>query len=218
MLIASKFEEIYAVEVNDFVYISDNAFTKEEILSVFLFFLQPYCLTFPLSNRWNEPSYMSLTLFCLLLPLCTSCAVGASRRTVTPPPTLWQSTSPSSLSSTTNSSLSCHLSWQQELCTSREEWLTSLHTGYTSFFLYLFWEIEKLNIKIQNQTIEFYTGIREAEVIPAARCLNELLLRQPKSSLKATRRKYEGPRLLEVAKIPPLHPFWAQSFIQSSHH
>ena len=32
MLIASKYEEIYAPEVRDFVYITDNAYTKDEIL------------------------------------------------------------------------------------------------------------------------------------------------------------------------------------------
>jgi G2/mitotic-specific cyclin-B, other len=34
MLIASKFEEIYAPIVKDFVYITDNAYTKEEILQM----------------------------------------------------------------------------------------------------------------------------------------------------------------------------------------
>jgi cyclin B len=34
MLIASKYEEIYAPEVHDFVYISDRAYTHEEILSM----------------------------------------------------------------------------------------------------------------------------------------------------------------------------------------
>ena len=34
MLIASKYEEIYAPIVKDFVYITDNAYTKEEILSM----------------------------------------------------------------------------------------------------------------------------------------------------------------------------------------
>jgi cyclin B len=29
MMIASKYEEIYAPEVRDFVYICDNAYTKE---------------------------------------------------------------------------------------------------------------------------------------------------------------------------------------------
>lgn len=32
MLIASKYEEIYAPEVRDFVYITDKAYTKEEII------------------------------------------------------------------------------------------------------------------------------------------------------------------------------------------
>lgn len=34
MLIASKYEEIYAPECNDFVYISDGAYTKEQILQM----------------------------------------------------------------------------------------------------------------------------------------------------------------------------------------
>lgn len=34
MLIASKYEEIYAPEVRDFVYITDKSYTKEEILTM----------------------------------------------------------------------------------------------------------------------------------------------------------------------------------------
>lgn len=34
MLISSKYEEIYAPEVKDFVYITDKAYTKEEILAM----------------------------------------------------------------------------------------------------------------------------------------------------------------------------------------
>lgn len=34
MLIASKYEEIYAPEVRDFVYITDTAYTKDEILQM----------------------------------------------------------------------------------------------------------------------------------------------------------------------------------------
>lgn len=34
MLVASKYEEIYAPEVQDFVYITDKAYTKEEILDM----------------------------------------------------------------------------------------------------------------------------------------------------------------------------------------
>ena len=31
MLLASKYEEMYAPEINDFVYITDNAYTKSDI-------------------------------------------------------------------------------------------------------------------------------------------------------------------------------------------
>lgn len=34
MLIASKYEEIWAPEVRDFVYISDKAYTREQILAM----------------------------------------------------------------------------------------------------------------------------------------------------------------------------------------
>ena len=34
MLIATKYEEIYAPEVKDFVYIADNAYTNEQILQM----------------------------------------------------------------------------------------------------------------------------------------------------------------------------------------
>ena len=34
LFIASKFEEIYAPELKDFVYVCDNAYTKEEILGI----------------------------------------------------------------------------------------------------------------------------------------------------------------------------------------
>lgn len=54
MLIASKYEDIYAPEVNDFVYISDKAYTKKEIITMEANILNhldfditvPYALTF----------------------------------------------------------------------------------------------------------------------------------------------------------------------------
>eukprot|EP01107_Rhizomastix_libera_P008372 TRINITY_DN2354_c0_g1_i1.p1 TRINITY_DN2354_c0_g1~~TRINITY_DN2354_c0_g1_i1.p1 ORF type:complete len:416 (+),score=85.55 TRINITY_DN2354_c0_g1_i1:49-1296(+) len=169
MLIASKFEEIYAVEVNDFVYISDNAFTKEEILSMERAIL--YELNFVLSSpsplhflrRWSKSAHSDSTTHTLAKYLTELSLVDYKL-----------------------------LSFLPSVVAAGAVYLARRMTDKSPYW---------------NQTIEFYTGIREAEVIPAARCLNELLLRQPKSSLKATRRKYEGPRLLEVAKIPPLHPF-----------
>ncbi len=48
MLIATKYEEIYAPEVKDFVYISDNAYTSEQILSMEYNILK--CLNFDVTT------------------------------------------------------------------------------------------------------------------------------------------------------------------------
>ena len=56
MLIASKYEEIYAPEVKDFVYITDNAYTKEEIFQMEHSMLNTleFNLTVPSSYRFLE--------------------------------------------------------------------------------------------------------------------------------------------------------------------
>ncbi|KAI6655282.1 G2/mitotic-specific cyclin-B-like [Oopsacas minuta] len=50
MLLAAKYEEIYTPEVRDFVYITDSAYTGEEIrdMEKDLFFTLDYCLGIPL--------------------------------------------------------------------------------------------------------------------------------------------------------------------------
>jgi hypothetical protein len=52
MLIASKYEEIYAPEVHDFVYISDRAYTHEEILEM------ETCMLRSLEFRITSPSIL----------------------------------------------------------------------------------------------------------------------------------------------------------------
>lgn len=56
MLIASKYEEIYAPEVKDFVYITDKAYTKEEILEMECSILTTldFDLTAPSAYRFLE--------------------------------------------------------------------------------------------------------------------------------------------------------------------
>ena len=56
MLIATKYEEIYALEVKDFVYISDNAYTIEEILKMEFEMLTKldFNITTPSSFRFVE--------------------------------------------------------------------------------------------------------------------------------------------------------------------
>lgn len=56
MLIACKYEEIYAPEVRDFVYITDKAYTKEEILSMEtnMLAILEYNITVPSPFRFLE--------------------------------------------------------------------------------------------------------------------------------------------------------------------
>lgn len=56
MLIACKYEEIYAPEVRDFVYITDKAYTKEEILEMENLMLSAldFNITAPSSLRFLE--------------------------------------------------------------------------------------------------------------------------------------------------------------------
>ena len=56
MLIASKYEEIYAPEVRDFVYITDKAYTREEILKMEYSILQAldFNITTPSTYRFLE--------------------------------------------------------------------------------------------------------------------------------------------------------------------
>lgn len=56
MLLASKYEEIYPPEVRDFVYISDNAYTKEQILVMEQLMLNTlkFSLTVPSALRFGQ--------------------------------------------------------------------------------------------------------------------------------------------------------------------
>ena len=56
MLIACKYEEIYPPELKDFVYITDGAYTKEDVLQMEFLILSAlgFGLTFPTANRFLE--------------------------------------------------------------------------------------------------------------------------------------------------------------------
>jgi hypothetical protein len=56
MLIACKYEEIYAPEVRDFVYITDKAYTREEILQMEFHMLSTldFSISSPSSYRFLE--------------------------------------------------------------------------------------------------------------------------------------------------------------------
>jgi cyclin B len=80
MLIASKYEEIYAPEVKDFVYITDKAYSKEEILKMEYSILVTLSLdiTAPSAFRFLErfskllhltPQQLCLARYLIELPL-----------------------------------------------------------------------------------------------------------------------------------------------------
>jgi cyclin B len=57
MLIASKYEEIYAPETRDFVYISDSAYTKEDIFRMETLI----CIT--LKYDFSSPSLLNILAY-----------------------------------------------------------------------------------------------------------------------------------------------------------
>lgn len=65
LLLGCKYEEIYVPEINDFVYLSDNAFTKDEVKSslVDVFRTLNYSLSRPFSltflRRFSKVSGVS---------------------------------------------------------------------------------------------------------------------------------------------------------------
>ena len=61
MLIASKFEEIYAPEVNDFVFITDNAYTSQEILDMEVFIFPFYPSFCYLKAQFTNSKHNSVT-------------------------------------------------------------------------------------------------------------------------------------------------------------
>jgi len=62
MFIASKYEEIYPPEIKDFVYICDNAYTKEEIISMEQIILKVLNFTLNLPSSYRFLQYFSRKL------------------------------------------------------------------------------------------------------------------------------------------------------------
>lgn len=79
-MIACKYEEIYPPELKDFVFITDRAYTKEDVLTMEFLILSAlsFDLSFPTPFRFLErymkmlgedPSIMMMSLFLMELAL-----------------------------------------------------------------------------------------------------------------------------------------------------
>jgi len=98
MLLASKYEEIYAPEVRDFVYITDKAYTREQILAMEAQMLNTLdfkvrvrrvcvcvCVRRAAAARAARPAWRAATCSCppraagVTAAECTGCWVAARR-------------------------------------------------------------------------------------------------------------------------------------------
>lgn len=97
MLIASKYEEIWAPEVRDFVYISDKAYTREQILGMEKLMLNTlqFNLTLPTTHNFlarfmqaagcshdNHVSGLPLVAGCVCACHVPQCAAAKTQRAV----------------------------------------------------------------------------------------------------------------------------------------
>jgi len=53
LFIACKYEEIYAPDMKDFVYITDKAYTKQEILDMEITMMQTFNFNITMPSSWR---------------------------------------------------------------------------------------------------------------------------------------------------------------------
>jgi len=164
MLLASKYEEIYAPEVRDFVHISDNAYSRDEILKMERLMLST--LDFNLSTP--TPLHF-LRRF--------SKAARSDSRTHT---------------------LSKYIA---ELTLVEYKMIEFVPSKIAAAAVYI---ARKMTDRTPSwtPTLERYTTYSEEDIVECALALNAVVKRAEKASLKAVRKKYLSPKLLEVAKLP----------------
>jgi len=166
MLLASKFEEIYAPEVRDFIYISDKAYPREEILK---------------TER--------LILATLDFNLSSPTALHFLRRF--------------SKAARSDSRTHCLSKYIAELTLTEYSVLQFTPSQVAAASVYV---ARRMTDKTPSwtPTLEKYTTYCEEELLPCIEELNDIVKKADKSQLKAIRKKYLSPKLLEVARIPPV--------------
>eukprot|EP01111_Echinosteliopsis_oligospora_P011435 TRINITY_DN3779_c0_g1_i1.p1 TRINITY_DN3779_c0_g1~~TRINITY_DN3779_c0_g1_i1.p1 ORF type:complete len:463 (+),score=167.02 TRINITY_DN3779_c0_g1_i1:180-1568(+) len=165
MLLAAKYEEIYAPEVRDFIYISDKAITREEILKMERLILST--LDFNLSTP--TPLHF-LRRF--------SKAARSDTRTHTLSKYLIELTLPEYRT----------LQYVPSMIAAASVYIARCMTEKSPW----------------NATLTKYTTYTEQQMSSCIRELNDIVQKSEKSTLKCVRRKYLSPKLMEVAKIPPV--------------
>lgn len=167
MLVASKYEEILTPEVNDFVWITAKAYTREEVLKMERLILST--LDFELSiptplhflRRYSKAARSDSRIH-TLSKYITEVSMVDYGMTAHPPSMI--------------AAASVYIARQ----------MTVVPAGDVPW----------------SKTLEHYTAISEAALLPCARDLNKFLAQQATSRYQATFRKYAQDKLLAVARIP----------------
>lgn len=79
MFIASKYEEMYCPEIGDFAFMTDKAYTKEEIRKMEVTILKKldFCISYPLPlhflRRNSKAGNVSYWFSCSFIDICNIC-------------------------------------------------------------------------------------------------------------------------------------------------
>lgn len=180
MLIASKYEEIWAPEVRDFVYISDRAYSRDQILAMEKAMLNTlgFRLTVPTAAAFAGR----------LLKAAEMSGAGGGR-----------AAAPDAASTKT---LSLYASYLIEL--SLPDYTMLAHAPSTVAAASVYAARAALGrFPAWSPGLAAEARLAEADVAPAAASLAALARRAPTASLHAVYKKYCGAKHGEVARLPP---------------
>jgi hypothetical protein len=166
MLIAAKYEELFCPEVRDFVYISDNSFSKDEILA-------------------QEIQILNTLNFSL---------------TPATPLHFLRRFSKAARSDSVTHTLSKYLA---ELTLPEYSMLAFKPSTIAAASVYIARAMRQIT-PYWTPTLEHYTQLSVDGIRQCATMLNDALLRSSTSTLKATRRKFSSPKLMNVGRIAAL--------------
>ncbi|XP_018009965.1 G2/mitotic-specific cyclin-B [Hyalella azteca] len=165
MFIASKYEEMYCSEINDFVFISDKAYTRQQIRKMEIQILKKldYNVSMPLPlhflRRNSKAAKVDGTQHTLAKYLIELCLTEYNM---------------------------CHFKASQ--------------LGAAALFLTL-----KLTCDDQwSDTLTYYSGYSDAELMPVVCKMAQVVLRSYKASHQATVQKYRSSKNLKISECPEL--------------
>uniref|UniRef100_A0A7S3GGS5 Cyclin N-terminal domain-containing protein n=1 Tax=Palpitomonas bilix TaxID=652834 RepID=A0A7S3GGS5_9EUKA len=174
MLIASKYEEIYAPEVRDFVYITDRAYSKDEILKMERLILAT------LDFRLTVPTH-----YTFVKRFIKAAGVGSS----------------SKVSSSTSKKMELLFCYILELAQPHTNYLKYLPSHIDAAALWLARKV-LTGDSDWHQVLTKYTQYDDEQLMPCVRELAQLMRNASTAEQKAAYRKYSSARFGEVARLP----------------